>query len=103
MSNAPMSIDFLERNADLFDSFTPVDGDALHWPGPPVVESKKWELILPEQRQRVQFSSLGRLQAAMASDDPFWTQKTIYSVTSGRISRRIHKQLAGRAVRKCPA
>jgi hypothetical protein len=97
-----MSFDYLERNANLFNSFEMIDGDALYWQGPLVTESKKWELVVPSKQQRIQFSSLSRLQAAWAKDEPFWTQKVVYNVTSGRVSKKIYNQLAGRAIRKCP-
>ena len=96
-----MSIDYLVQNAARFDSFEAVDGDALHWPGPPVPDVKKWELVVPQQQIRLQFTSLGRLQAALATEDPKWTRTAVYCVTSGRVSRLIHERLAGRAIRKC--
>ena len=96
-----MSIDYLAQNAARFDGFDAVDGDARYWPGPPVSDTKKWELVVPDEERRLQFTSLGRLQAALATEDPRWTRNAVYCVTSGRVSRAIHERLAGRAIRKC--
>lgn len=59
--------------------------------------------MLPDLKRRVQFTSLGRLQAALAAEDEAWTLNAVYAVTSGRVSRRVHERLAGRAIRRVAA